>query len=273
MAQPNLFIGGLGGTSGSTLATLSPLQITGDAWYVKSTTGTDDVSPAGKERSRPLATVGQAYTNAAAGDWIVMLSGHAETLAVQLTLAKAGLTLLGEGIGTARPQLTRSGDANALFSLTAAGIRLDNLYFPARGGEPLDARIHVAASEVAIANCYFVSNEVSYPTIELVTGANSVRITDTYLVSPGTTPASAPHSAIKVTNAVSDLWITGCTIDGAASGWRSATSGIALAAAVTRLRAYNNDMLGDTDMNIATGTSGFVHVRNKSGSARVVWAT
>ncbi len=51
---------GLGATSGSVIATDAPLYTTGSAWYVHYGTGTDAVSPRGKDDKKPLKTLAQA---------------------------------------------------------------------------------------------------------------------------------------------------------------------------------------------------------------------
>ena len=59
-----------------------------------SATGSDAASPAGKDRIKPLATLAQACTNAATGDIIVCLAGHAETLTSGQTFSTANILVL-----------------------------------------------------------------------------------------------------------------------------------------------------------------------------------
>ena len=59
---------GLGQSLGDTLATTYPLHMSGQVWYVLSTTGVDAASPRGLDATRPLATFGQAYSNASNND-------------------------------------------------------------------------------------------------------------------------------------------------------------------------------------------------------------
>src|SRR5689334_19357234 len=112
MASPNIYPNGVGGSTGASLATAAPLYASGQVWYVSSTTGVDGASPAGLDRVKPLATLAQAYTNAAAGDFIVCLSGHVETLTSAQTIGKADIKLVGEGTGSSRPRFTRNADIN-----------------------------------------------------------------------------------------------------------------------------------------------------------------
>lgn len=271
MASPNYHSNGIGGTTGATLTTVSPLLTSGDIYYVDSTTGSD--SNTGKERNKPLATIGQAVTNASANDTIVVFSGHTQTLTAVQTLSKAGLTIVGEGSGSNRPKFTRffTGSNFATFDITAAGVTLSNLYLPASTNSNFTGtKVKTAAVSTIIDGCYFEAGaNDGGPQLELVTGASQVRLKDTTFISTST--GTQPESAIKVTNAVTDLELDAVVFDGGTVGWSNpyAFNG---AAAITRLRAINVDLYDDSDITLATGTLGYVHIRNKSGSARVVWA-
>jgi hypothetical protein len=275
MASPNIYSSGIGGSSGSELATASRLYSSGFVWYVSFSSGTDAASPAGRERNRPLKTLSQAYTNASAGDVIVLLSGHTETLTSAQTLGKAGLLVIGEGSGTTRPTFTRGDDVN-VFNVTAAGVLIDNIIFNDTFATAVNpAAVKTASTETVLKNCQFqmgddlvdVAANIGF---EMVTGAGQVRIEDTrfVVVSDAT---YRPASAIKVTNAMSDLELSGVTLDGGPVGWAQpyAFNG---AAAITRLTTLNVDLYNDSDITLATGTTGNVHVRSTTGSAKVVWA-
>lgn len=270
MASPNFWPNGVGGSTGADLATVSPLLTSGDIWYVSSAIGVDAASPRGKERIRPLATLAQAHTNAAAGDIIVCLSGHSETLTAAQTFSKAGIILLGEGTGSSRPKFTRNGNV-VLFDVTAAGVILWNIYFVASASASANSRVRLAGAADYIYNCYFESgaNDTG-PATETVTGASDINIVDTTYISTATLLTAQPESAIKVTNALSTLELDNVTIDGGSTGWSNpyAFNG---AAAITRIWAQNIDLLHDSDVTLATGTTGHWNTRNTSGSARVVW--
>ncbi len=272
MASPNVYSSGIGGTAGSALALVSPLLTSGSVWYVKASTGSDAASPRGKERVRPLATLAQACTNAAAGDVIVLLEGHAEVLTSSQTFGTAGVVVLGEGSGASRPRFTRSGDI-ILFDVTAAGVEFNNVYFVASTGTiSTKSRVRMAGVNDRVIGCYFESGATydTGPQLEYITGASQAVVENTYFTSTSTDVTLQPESAIKITNAVTDLRLSNIVLDGGSSGWSNpyAFNGNA---ALTRVRGINVDLLGDSDVIFATGTSGTLHVRNRSGSARVVW--
>lgn len=271
MASPTIYPNGVGGTTGASLATASPLYASGTVWYVSSATGTDAVSPAGQDRVKPLATLAQAHTNASAGDVIVLLTSHAQTLTGAQTFNKAGLLVISEGSGTNRARFTRDGDVN-MFDVTAAGVVIWNVWFVASSSASTKSRLRTAAVATQVRDCYFAcgANDTG-PAFETVTGASQVRVQDTSFVSTGVAVSAQPHSAIKVTNALTDLDLESVSISGGTVGWSNQYA-INGAAAITRLRALNLDLLADSDVTLATGGSGYITLRYKTGSARVVWA-
>lgn len=276
MASPNFYSTGNGGSSGSTLATVSPVLSSGTTWYVSSTaTGAADAaSPAGRERIKPLLTLAQAITNASANDTICILANHTETLTSTQTISTNGLNIIGEGTGSNRPKFTRNIAANGvMWDVTGAGITIDNIYFPATATTAsTGAKIKISNAVDRILNCYFEASTLDDgPQLETVTSAGQLTIYNTTFISTASGPSDQPDSAIKITNALTDLTLDTVVFSGGSSGWANpfAFNG---AGAITRLRAINCDLLLDSDVTLATGTVGYWHTRNKSGSARVVWA-
>lgn len=269
MASPNNYKTGAGGSTGDSLATASQLDLSGHIWYVHSVTGSDAASPRGRERVRPLATLAQAYTNAAAGDIIDLLSGHTETLTASQTLAKAGLRIVSEGTGSSRARFTCNG-AVVMFDITAAGTLLGNLYFVQSATAPTPARVQVAAAGCNVRGCYFEcgAND-TVEAMRLASGADHFGLRDTTFISTATSVTAQPESAIAVTAAISDLTLDNVVLDGGTTGWSNPFT-FDGQAAITRLAATNLDLLRDSDMTVATGSVYTVGIRNRSGSARVV---
>lgn len=277
MASPNIWRSGFGGTTGATLATISPVYASGDVWYVSSASGSDAVSPRGKERIRPLATLAQAYTNATNNDTIVMLSGHEETLTAVQNVSKTGLSIIGEGSGSTRPRITRNANAVVL-NISGAGCLVDNIYFPTSvTTASASTRIALSAAGITIRNCYFQSGTLDDGScVDLATSADYCTVEGCTFISTASSPSDQPGSCITVTNAVSGIHIGGpldeqaVVFDGGDSGWANpyALNGTG---AVTRLDIMNLDLLNDSDILLATGTVGRIHIRNTSGSGRLVW--
>ena len=265
MSAPINFSNGYGGTLGAEMATRSPILATGACWYVSSS-GSD--AYAGTDRTKPFATLATAYTAASAGDTIILLAGHTQTITVAVTLAKTGLRIRGEGSGTNRPTLS-CGAAIAMLDITAAGVWIENIYFPASSAAPT-ARIRTAAAASRIRNCYLECGASdTAASIKLVTGAGTCRIEDTTLVSVATDVTAQPAIGIEIANAASDVDLKSVVFDGGTTGW----SDFALkgTAAITRLYGVDVSFLNDSDYSFATGTSGELHISNRSGGSRGVW--
>lgn len=270
--MPVIHTNGFGGSLGAELATVSPVYTSGDVWFVRSTTGTDAAAPAGKSREAPLATLGQAQTNAAAGDVIVMLSGHTETLATKLTLSKAGLVLLGEGQGTSQPSFKRSADVN-LWDITGAGIRVENIRFLTDSTAAFAAdRVLVSANTVLFRGCYFASSALDTisPALAIASGVTNLTIDEsTYFISSGTSSALTGFSGLAFKGTATDVEMRDVVFDGGSFGWLS--SALSAVGAITRLRVKDLSLLNGSDALLITATSGYVHVASNSGDARLTW--
>jgi hypothetical protein len=262
VASPYIF-NNVGGSTGPSTVTGGPWYESGQRWFVHRT-GSD--SAPGLDRARPLATLAQAVTNASAGDTIHFLEGHSETLAAAQTLSKT-LYLVSEGSGTTRASFTCSG-AVAMFDVTSAGVRFNNLYFPQSTAAPT-ARVRVAAAECHIVSCDFDSGALDTgPALKFITSAATSRVSSCKFTSTTTVVTSQPAIGVEVANAMSGLDIISCTFDGGTYGWSDYA--LKWTAAVTRGFVENLSLLNGADFFAATGSSYRVLPRDKSGSSRMV---
>lgn len=256
-----------GATSGAPLLTREPIVASGQHWYVSSLTGSDAVSPRGLDRIRPLATLAQAHTNATAGDTIILLENHSETLSSAQTFNKAGIRVRSEGSGNTRARFTASAAIN-MFDVTAAGVWFENVYFPASTAAAT-ARIRIATAGTRIYGCYFQcgASDTS-AAVKYITGAGQAEIRSTSFVSSATSVSAQPAIGVEVVNAMSDLNLDTVVFDGGSYGWSDyAFKGTA---AITRLYGIDLSLLNDSDLYLATSSVYEIHVANQSGSARMV---
>jgi hypothetical protein len=105
-----------------TLATNVPGAV-GTTYYLDSVTGDDDNS--GVDRSHPLATIAGGLAALAAGDTLIILPTHAETVTAAPTVDVA-CRIIGLGWGRYRPAFTASGAIDC-FSIEAANVHLENV--------------------------------------------------------------------------------------------------------------------------------------------------
>lgn len=272
MASPNIYPGGAGGSSGDELATFGNLALSGNVWYVSSLTGTDAVSPAGQDRIKPLRTLAQAHTNAAAGDAIILLSGHNEALSSSQAFSKAGIRLISEGAsGTASAARFTCNGAVAMFNITAAGVWICGVYFPASTVAASPARVQVASTASVIRGCYFECGATdTVPSVVYGSSSGTGTIRSCTFISTATVVTAQPSAGVSVSNLMTDLVLDSVTFDGGTAGW---STGLAFSstAAITRLTATNIDLLRDSDFQVGiTGSIYTIHVRSKSSSARLL---
>lgn len=263
MASPFVYENGFGGTVGARLATRRPVYTSGPAWFI-GVGGVDAAAPAGRDRSKPLATLSQAHTNASAGDVIVLMEGVSLTLSVLQTISKARLHIYGEGeaFGPTVPRII-GGTGSVDIDLTGAGIWLENLYFSF--GAANGVRVRVSAAACQVVSCYFESgNSEADPAMRFVTGAGQNRVVNTIFKSVASGNTVQPFTALEIANAMSDLELDTVVFDGGVSGWSDYA--LKATAAVTGLVGMNVSFLNHSRLFTATGSSYKFHGDPESGS-------
>lgn len=266
MASPNSWPNGLAGT-GFELATVTNNYFSGSVYWLDTVNGSN--ANTGLERELPKATLASVLaTPVVSGDIVCIESGSAETLTTQ-AFSVAGVTILGFGQGANRPRYTATTDANAMFNVTAAGVRFYNLYFPASTSAPV-ARIKTAAAESEINGCYFECGASDTATTVLVaTSGNNCRIINSSFV----TTASRPAIGLSVTGAVTDLYCKDLTFNGGSYGWTDYAFKVSTAAP-TRMLIDGLTLTNRSDFGVTvTGTTYKIFGVDTSGSGRVVIAS
>jgi hypothetical protein len=128
---------------------------TGDYYFVHSGTGAN--TNGGKTKETPLATIDAAINKctASVGDVIIVMPGHAETIASASTLIPdvEGITIIGLGNGDNRPTLTFSATDSEI-EVGADNITIDNIRFIA-SISAVATGIDVNANFCTIKNCEF----------------------------------------------------------------------------------------------------------------------
>ncbi len=235
MASPNPYPGGLNLTGtvfdgGPTDFELGPVWLSGLVQFVDTISGSNVNSGAIPEL--PVATLAQAVTNSAANGVIVIGQGSAESLSGSQVINLAGLWVAGCGIGSTRPRYTCTGAVDML-SLTAAGILIENLYFP-QSTAAATSRIAFTAANGEVRDCYFECGASdTNRALRVHTGANSTRVEScSFAVT-----ASRPAIGLEVSAAVTDTTLVDLTFDGGSYGWSDYA--LKVSAAATRVRARN----------------------------------
>lgn len=269
----NIYPNGIGGTLGDALATCRPLYFTGVVWYVDSATGFDAVSPAGRNRERPLATLAQALTNASNDDIIVFLSGHHETLTSKQTVSKR-LTLVGEGSAAGVPTVvfTRSADFTGI-SLEAALSEIRNVKFAQStvAGVTTSPSLSVGATDITIEGCYIECGAHDALGLALGSGTDRMRIRNTTIISTATSSSAQPATGANSFGAIADMVWDGLVVSAGTVGFSNYFAVDCSAAALTRLKGINVSLLLGADVNLHASSTGRLNIQTASGGSRVQW--
>jgi len=220
MAFQAVYPNGLGESLADSLAVNAPFYTTGAVWYVSHATGTDAATPAGQNRTKPLATIGQAYTNATDGDVIVLMDGHTETRTAVLTLAKR-LLIIGGGESDGKPtvKLTLDAAAASLFSITAAGVEIRNVWVQENTQTNATARIAVGAARARFKGCYFECGATDTGAAMQIGAVTTVELEACTFVSTATLRTAQPLTAVSFNGTATDVRFRECTFDGGTVGF------------------------------------------------------
>lgn len=149
-------------------------QTAGKTFYVSSVTG-QSTGTGGSPQS-PVTTIALALALCTAnqGDLIVLLPKHAETITAAggIALSKAGVGVIGAGVGAQRPTLTYTTANTATLTVTAADVYLENILFVGNFLSVAGA-INVTATGLKVENCEFRDTDASHGFLAaiLATGA------------------------------------------------------------------------------------------------------
>ncbi len=231
----------------------------------------------GSEPGNPLATIDAAFTasatavSASNGDIVIVMPGHTETLTSAITMDVIGVTVLGLGQGTSRPQLTVSGGIDGV-TVTAANTVVSGLYFNEAGAAG-DVDINIGAANVTVTNCHFdLATQEDCITIEdagdtarivgnkfNVTGAgpdsgvlleaagvDGVEIAHNYFVCSAGGANTFDAGAIETTAAHTDLYIHDNTFNGAGQ----VSTAVSGASALTRAVVHNTYVSDAVDVDV-----------------------
>jgi hypothetical protein len=286
--MPKLLPNGIGGSSGDSLVSVKPLQISGTVWYVDSQTG--NASYTGKDRLHPLATLGAAVTASSAGDIIVCLSGHTEEVSAAIALASRR-TIIGEGFSAGKPtvKLTLAHATADIFALATAagGSQFRNLHFqpPGKAVTPGAASGSFIACDVAntptsviVKGCYFDHDQYCDGFgIRLRPTCNYWHVVNCVFTSTetSTTATNKPQPAMSISGAITGLYMDGCVFDGGTVGFDDGSDNPwafdGSAAATTDFHCEQLSLLRGADMKLHANTTGWVNVQTSTGMAMVEW--
>ncbi len=133
--------------------------VSGNIFFVDSGTlqgGT--TSGFGSHPDEAITDIESAYdlVTASQGDLVLVLPGHAETLTDEITMDQPGISVVGMGVGLARPTITQAVAGDAI-AMDANSNVVENLFFneatvaPGAGGAAIDMN----AADCQVRGCHF----------------------------------------------------------------------------------------------------------------------
>lgn len=188
---------------------------TGKTFYVHSGTGSNINK--GESTAFPLATIDAAIGKCTAnkGDVIIVMPGHAETIAAAggITADIAGISIIGLGAGSNRPTISYSATAST-FLITAANVRIENIYFNMCDTvNTVVAGLVISGANVVVKNCdvlMSVGSVIALNWITTTVGAMNLKIID----CKGLSPVAGANECIKLVGATDGVEIKNCVIAG-----------------------------------------------------------
>jgi hypothetical protein len=272
----NILPNGFGATTGDDLVLDKPWYTGGTIRYVSSVSGDDTYS--GLERLQPKATVGSANTASVAGDFIVLLADHDETLSADLAIAVNGLTIVGEGSSAGVPtaSLKSSAAADNLIEVAATNFELRNVLIDSSTVSNSAARVQLgtetAADDALIKGCYFNCGANDQGSGLALGNGSRPRVESCTFISTAT-GTTFPEQGLEITSSggVKPV-IQDCIFDGGTVGFEGGVAVDLSAATNTFLRVESCSLLRGADALCTSASDGRIGFTTTTGGSRVLFS-
>jgi hypothetical protein len=275
------FANGLGQTLGDQLVTGINLVLlnAGSAFYVGATNASD--TDGGLDPLRPLATVGQAITNASANDVIVLMDGFSQTFAGNLVIAKRLVLAAGGSIAGAPSVALGLAGGGISIQATTSDIEFRNIKFTAPTSSNAAPRVIVSGADCLFRGCRFEmnGNDAATAIVRLDAGGDRCRFENCTFVVTSTSVSSRPPAAILRNGAITRVYMKDCIIDGGTTGFDTVGTtgrqgaaidfGTDATAGAWRIENLNALRGADVLAVFAANQSGFVQIPIATGSSKV----
>lgn len=183
---------------------------TGSYFFVDSNTGADGNSGRSSDEAKATLAAALDVCTADKGDVIVLMPGHAETVAAtDIALDVAGVSIVGLGTGLKRPTFTFSA-AGSTFNVSAANMSVKNCHFIANADNVAAAFTTAAAKDFRLENNTFLDNSDALHFLSIVVTNATDNAADglTVVGNEWIAKALAPNAFISILAAENRLKIT-----------------------------------------------------------------
>ena len=260
MASPLVWPGGLGGTGVDT-ATAENCFFSANVIWLNSSGGND--SNAGTEPELPKLTLASAAAAVAADGIIAIASGHTETIASTVTIASAGVRVLGFGTGSSRPKFTLNHATADLLAVSAADVKFESLYFVTPSQSGTGYQINISQTGCQVLNCYFECNTNS-ATASMTCSSSRALVDSCSFVAT----TARPVIGLLISGTGAGNTVTDTTFDGGSLGFSDYA--LKVTGANTEMVLKNLTLSGKADLGITvTGSKYQMFGISASSQSRV----
>ena len=212
---PNGFTNGLM-VRGLPLHTVHP----GEGWYGNNSSVVAKGGIAGSNINdgtyrKPFSTLTYALSRAleSRGDIIILMPGHAETItaAAGIAVNKAGVAIVGLGVGSLRPTITYTTANTATMTVAANNVTIMNVLFVG-GFLNVATAINIVNAQIAtdltVDNCEFRDSSAILNFVSAVTFGTTANISDGFtfsnnkVIAKASAPAAATTAIVTASDAV-----------------------------------------------------------------------
>lgn len=264
-------VDGIGASLGDSLAMETGFIGTPTVYYVSSVSGSNYYT--GRDRAKPVATLSYAIGLATAGDIIVLLSDHTETISSLVTVNKE-LLIIGEGSSEGKPTASVWGGtpgSDEVIAVTANRVEIRNVRFRPHTLANTGNFINWTGTDAVMKGCYLESDQFDDGP-KLLVGGDRMTIESTTFISVATNVANQPVQAIATTSGALTIFrMKNSVISGGAYGWSSADTAAYFQASALQVRIEGLSLLLGSDIKLDADVTGFVSVPVSTGGSQVRW--
>lgn len=156
------------------------------------------------------AAIADANVVGGRGDVLLVLPGHTESIssATALTMSKAGITVVGLGLGSLRPVITLDTANTATINVSGAGVVFQNCIFVSNFLAVAALFTLTTAKDFQLFNCEFRDTDATHNFIALVVTAATSNAADGLRIEQCKFFGAATSGAVKLVSAVgtNDRW-------------------------------------------------------------------
>jgi len=227
--------------------------------------------PSGRVRFAATIDAAVGLCTANAGDKVMVLPGHTETISSSTALALdvAGIEIIGLGNGNDRPVITLDTGTDTTIGVSAANIAIKNIIFSANFADIVSVFTLTTAKNFKLDNCSFKATATNMNFLSVVdtntttADADGLSITNCSWIEPDT----ATLYMVKMDGTNDSVTISNNYVNVGVQNNTATLMAIAAGKIVTNLRCEGNKVYR---LNTDTATGGLLITTNQSTNTGII---